>query len=326
MSIPTIYRSDDTNAPVLNGIAGSLGNLLTKCLVDGYDDKPGAGWTKEFTNIDETITAFKNSPVSGNGVFLRVDEVAAAATHANFQGYESMSDIDAGLQGFFSGITECRKSYSADTTARAWLLAADDKFFYLFVYYYSTDIVNPVNTSHNAHIMGFGDFVANQPTDGFNSLAFTAWNHGLTGTSYHEGPLFEFDQLGGSGNPRFAAPRFIDGTPNTQANLLCVAGGGPRVTTEITNVAAIKAPTYDGNQLIIARPFISEPGNVILRGWIPGAYTLCHKADTFEHLSTVTAPDGTTFLYLLFNVHLNNWEGTYYSEAAFLLQTGAEWN
>ena len=44
--VPIIYKSTDTSAPVLAGNDRTcLVNLLNKCLVTGYGDRPAAGWT-----------------------------------------------------------------------------------------------------------------------------------------------------------------------------------------------------------------------------------------------------------------------------------------
>jgi len=68
--IPIVYRFDDGNAPVHVGTAGSLVNLLEKCLVTGYGDKLPAGWTKDYANVENTIAAFRNNPATGTGFFL----------------------------------------------------------------------------------------------------------------------------------------------------------------------------------------------------------------------------------------------------------------
>jgi hypothetical protein len=87
MGAPTVYKSTDDNAPVLNGIAGSLINLLRKVLVDGFGTKAGAGWTLEFLNTAETIAVFRNDSVSGFGRYFRVDDTYG--TYAKLTAYET---------------------------------------------------------------------------------------------------------------------------------------------------------------------------------------------------------------------------------------------
>ncbi|MGE3907973.1 MAG: hypothetical protein AB7K36_01385, partial [Chloroflexota bacterium] len=59
MTTTRIYRSTDSGAPVLTGQAGSLLNLLDKCLVDGYGSKAAAGWSRPYTGTNKT--AYRNS-------------------------------------------------------------------------------------------------------------------------------------------------------------------------------------------------------------------------------------------------------------------------
>ena len=47
--MPTIFKSTDSGAPVLDGQAGSLVTLLDACLVTGYGSKTALGWAKAFT-------------------------------------------------------------------------------------------------------------------------------------------------------------------------------------------------------------------------------------------------------------------------------------
>ena len=56
MAVPTVYRWDDTGAPILchnidpNGIV----SVVKACLINGYGDKtpPGAGYQLEYENVD----------------------------------------------------------------------------------------------------------------------------------------------------------------------------------------------------------------------------------------------------------------------------------
>jgi hypothetical protein len=132
--IPILYRSTDASAPVLTGQVGSLIALLDACLVTGYGSKSAAGWGKPFTG---TNLAVFRAP-SGVRHYLDVDDTgpdAGAAREARIAGYETMSAVGTGTQRFPAAGTNiiCRKSATADATARAWHLYADDKTFYLWV-------------------------------------------------------------------------------------------------------------------------------------------------------------------------------------------------
>jgi hypothetical protein len=60
MAAPVIYRSSDTNAPELNGYAGSLVDVLRSCLVDGYGS----------TKATATITSSGVAPSDGDTVTI----------------------------------------------------------------------------------------------------------------------------------------------------------------------------------------------------------------------------------------------------------------
>ncbi len=135
MTTTRIYRSTDTGAPVLTGQVGSLLNLLDKCLVDGYTGKTAAGWSRPYTGTNKT--AYRNAVgAGGTGMYLRV--VDANAGYATVQAYASMSDIDTGSDvapataQFASGLY-WSKSVSSDTTARPWVVVADELTVWIMV-------------------------------------------------------------------------------------------------------------------------------------------------------------------------------------------------
>jgi hypothetical protein len=135
MTTTRIYRSTDTGAPVLTGQVGSLLNLLDKCLVDGYTGKTAAGWSRQFTGTNKT--AYRNSVAAGGtGMYLRV--VDANAGYATVQVYASMSDIDTGADvapataQFASGVF-WSKSVSSNTTARPWVVVADELTVWILI-------------------------------------------------------------------------------------------------------------------------------------------------------------------------------------------------
>ena len=135
----TIYRSTDSGAPVLTGSVGDLVNLLDKCLVAGYGSKSAAGWAKTYSATNKA--AFTQGAGS-NGMLLRVqDDAPATAKEARCTGYVTMSDVDTGTGPFPTAaqgtagvaMTAWRKSNTADSTARAWLIFADSRTVHVFI-------------------------------------------------------------------------------------------------------------------------------------------------------------------------------------------------
>lgn len=172
-----VYSSTDASAPTLQGVVGgayssgwadgSLLNLLDKVLVTGYGSKTAAGWTRSFTGTSKGV--FKQG--AGCGFHLRVlddGSLTAGAREASFYGEETASDVDTGTGLFPTAAQQAtglkmRKSETADTVQRPWVLYADNKTFYLFVY----------TGNATAYLAGmcFGDFFSFKSGDAYNCIA-----------------------------------------------------------------------------------------------------------------------------------------------------------
>lgn len=161
----TAYSSADASAPTLDGTVGSLIDVLDACLVDGYGAKTAAGWAKSFSGTNKA--AYR--PPAGTRFYLRVQDDgpgAGGAREARVTGYETMSDVDTG-GGLFGGeissaFVVWRKSNTADSTARAWLVYADGRTVYIFI---ATGDSSGVYMSY-----AFGDFYSIASGDAYNCL------------------------------------------------------------------------------------------------------------------------------------------------------------
>ena len=129
----TLYKSTDASAPVLTGQTGSLITLLDAVLVNGYGSQPAAGWTKAYSGTSKA--AYRNGSASISRTYWRVqDDGPGSQTfkEARTRLYSTMSDVDTGtlptptVAQSTPGIV-VRKSNTADATARAWFILADDK-------------------------------------------------------------------------------------------------------------------------------------------------------------------------------------------------------
>lgn len=167
-----LYKSTDASAPVLTGQTGSLIALLDAILVNGYGSKTAAGWTKPFSTTNkgaylQNLTGSNNS----SGMYLFVDDTgpgAGAAREARVCGFETMSAITPTGTGQFptaaqstigTGFLVCRKSTTADATARAWTCVANGQTVYLFIE--SGDNTAPLATTN----LVFGDFKSFKAAD-----------------------------------------------------------------------------------------------------------------------------------------------------------------
>lgn len=135
---PKMYSSTDPGAPLLSGQPGALAILLDALLVDGYgsgsDQKAGMGWSRAFSGTN--VRVYRNSPLTGSGCYLRVDDTAQRS--ALLRMYATMSDIDTGTDATPTvGVKAmgCRweKSLVATAGARQWFAVGTEKIFYLFI-------------------------------------------------------------------------------------------------------------------------------------------------------------------------------------------------
>lgn len=158
-----IYKSTNADAPVMTGAdKTSIVRVLRACLVDGYGDKPGAGWVMPFVNVDGTKAAFKNA---GTGFYLRIDD-SVSGNNFKCASFESMSDVDTGINAIVNEYTD-RGRVSSNNNAIPWVVAANDKFVFLVIYTgYSLYPENP-NSIQTVVSLFFGDFAPNRNGDAF---------------------------------------------------------------------------------------------------------------------------------------------------------------
>jgi hypothetical protein len=166
MTTTRIYKSTDASSPVLVGGVSSLINLLDKCLVTGYGSATAAGWTKPYAGTD--IAVFRNSVAAGgSGMYLRVSDAGSGtggAREALVRGYATMSDANTGTVetptvAQIAASLVWRKSNTVDSTARPWILIADERTFYLCI------DTGTFSTEYGAGLYGAGDFQSLVPGD-----------------------------------------------------------------------------------------------------------------------------------------------------------------
>lgn len=167
MTTTRVYKSTDSSAPVLVGGVSSLIDLLDKCLVTGYGSQTAAGWSKPYTGTNKA--AFRNSVAAGGtGMYLRVEDAGAGtggAREALCRAYLTMTDVDTGTVetptvAQLAASIVWRKSNTVDSTAREWILVADELTFYLCV---STGTTGTDNGAGTYAAGDFQSFVASDP-------------------------------------------------------------------------------------------------------------------------------------------------------------------
>lgn len=132
--------------------------------------RAGAGWDKAFSGTNKA--AYKSATLGSTGTYLRVDDTAAQVP--TLIAYEAMSDIDTGTgPAPATGTLYYKKSNTADGTARAWQLFADESCFYF----------TSVDGSSYRQSMFFGDLVGTKATDIYHATLIAHYSSGGNNTS-----------------------------------------------------------------------------------------------------------------------------------------------
>lgn len=278
MPAPTIYRSTDASAPVLTGEVGKLVTLLDACLVNGYGSKAAAGWGKAYA--DTNYGAYR--PASGNRAYLRVDDTDARMSRV--VGYANMTSLLSGTDPFptsvqFSGGLYCRKSVTANNTARPWILLASATAFYLIIYANQTTFGQYDGADAN---LGFGDFVSYLTGEASNSFIIAATDTSTTSTfatstrqvlpQYGTAPAghyMEQDYTGAGGSKTFGVRPM-----NFFAQSFSGATGAPY-------------PDSVTGGIYIDKLLLLE-SNLSIRGELPGIWGLGQVYTSFANFDTFT--------------------------------------
>ena len=235
-----------------------------------------AGWAKAFAGTN--LAAYRSNDVTGTRMFLRVNDTGT--TVARVVGYESMSDVDTGVQPFPTSAQELGGGYwpkanAADSGGRAWTLVSSGKWVWLRVH---TTTINP---GASGTFVGFGDFPSYKSGDAF-ACAIWCFGSGVevsgsvqvrapeVGTlAVYEGPYIARSFTG------FGAPVLAMHSAESH----CSATGAQASGSVFSEFAPVY-PNGPDNGLILTRKILYER-NTALRGVAPGFYIapqICHAA------------------------------------------------
>jgi hypothetical protein len=288
-----LYLSTDPNAPVLNGLYGSLVQVLKACLVTGYGEKAGAGWTMPFANPEETIGVFRSSPVEGNSYFLRVDHlILSFSGRVTLKSYEGMTDENTGLSliGTTNDSLTYKVSSSANTVARPWICIATGGYVYFFTYHDTTAMpINPAGIYSSINFLGvnffFGNFEKLYQDDGF-AVAFLC-------STWAAGGRHGFGEIDYGVNTREA--HFIArNLAGEVGNIACAATMAPPGATSAACFGS-SGPIYDGQTpLLVSKVALNNGVAGSFRGFLPDMLAPCHPFP-FNNLDTVEV-NGETYV------------------------------
>lgn len=301
-----LYKSTDASAPSLTGQVGSLVALLDAVLVNGYGSQTAAGWTKAYS---ATNKASYRMVTSGNtGFYLDVDDSApTTAKEARMRGYEVMTALATGTNAFPTvaqssfGVV-CRKSNTADATARPWYCVADGSVFYLFVD--TGDFTLPAYSM----AFTFGDFFSYKSGDAYNCQIQGRIAENDSSNGSERLPLLEcgWNMFGGvaTRTGQYLA-RVWTGTGGSTvfykvASSWSYYAGGSSQPRQVMGASQHLLPYPNGPDggLVLSPVFITHSNG--LRGYLKGLWNPCHNqplghGDTFSGTGNM---NGKSFLML----------------------------
>lgn len=136
MSTPvTVYTSDDLGAPqIVEGRPSEYLDVLKKCLIDGYGNKPGAGWILAHSEVLPPFMAIKNDITKGaSGGYLAFSAVNNEPLTL-LVGNSCYDWIDIGVaQKVGPNIGLQAESTSENWMLSKWMIIATYYGFYMFV-------------------------------------------------------------------------------------------------------------------------------------------------------------------------------------------------
>lgn len=282
MAAPTIYRSDDTSAPTINGTTSALRVALNAILVNGYGSKTAAGWTKAYEDAGNHLVAYKNA---GLGRYLRVDDSQTRVI--DVRGYRTMSAISTGTDIFPSPSATAgkfRKSVTADSTARPWICLANERHFFLIVFGNQTTIGSfDGGDSH----LAFGELESQLLGDKFTTFIDSATDTSTTSTIAGLGRQVL------NANANSSPSLYAEGSPAQSIAPLSTLIPYSIVPFSETISGGTALPAYPDpstGKLLIARmtarmgyPSGTSP---VVRGYFPGLWMLCHPTSGLTSLDT----------------------------------------
>lgn len=296
MGVPIVYKSTYGNAPVLAAVNGSVVNLLNKCLVTGYGDKQGAGWTMPFVNVGETIAVFRQSAATGNGFYLGVDTASPSYAYRARLRTAEVFTTETAYQFQIGYTGDWDFASGANTNAVPWCIVATPEYLYFFAWEYTTGTALPTSahqettSSTYCGSFFFGDFISYFPDDHYNTL-FWWGGYGVTDP---------FGAIKGENNATSSSKYIARAVSGAAGAVGCTAMAGPPCTTT-GNYAwgGGVGATYPGNTALLAsRVYVNNSAAYTVRGHLPRLLAV-GVLRPFENGATVQI-DGEDYLSVVF--------------------------
>lgn len=264
-----IVRYDDVGATSfdLNGTVNSLIDVLDYCLVTI------SGWTKVFSGTNKAAYQY----TTGHPI-LRVDDTGSIsnARVAYLRAYESMTDIDTGINPFPTTTQSTNgyivlKSTVLDSSERVWNFFTKDGSFYFNN--------RPLSGDGRCYTFFFGEFIKYKSTDSHNFVLIgpTATDH----ATYASGGFYATNNVGK------VVKRGLDGVTTSVSffHIVCNYGAYDEIGSPIPFTLTYPNPADGG--LYISPVEIHYDASIC--GRVPGYWIPRHDSNVFVEGDTFTA-------------------------------------
>jgi hypothetical protein len=227
-----------------------------------------AGWEKVYSGTN--LAAYRSADLLSTRNLLRVDDTGT--TNARVVGYETMTDVSTGngvypTNAQVPGGLYWAKADSANATARAWTLIADNKTFYLHTNTHTTS----ANLGNAGGVVGFGDTAAFKSNDLY-SCHIQGYTSDASGATGQRSDSFNYNYNSGQSAVGLYLSRSYTGIG---AAISC--GKRPEnygiADGTVGGVAHVQWPNGADNALLLSRVIASEyptSGVHTLRGALRG--------------------------------------------------------
>lgn len=123
----TVYKWDDEDAPRLDRSPNCVATIFKACLVTGYGNKQGAGWTMPYEDTNAGVKVLRPAISPEQDFYLRLS--ADDGKQMTTQVYLNMTDINTGELKL-----QCHTpfKYGFGKISGKWLLIASDRGFWFF--------------------------------------------------------------------------------------------------------------------------------------------------------------------------------------------------
>lgn len=325
MSVPKIYRSTDTDAPVfIPNDTTTWQALLKQCLVYGYTDRDPAGWSIAYEDDVAQTLVLKQG--GGNQRYLWLGSPGLIGASGNtqsiryltVQSYLYMTDINTGT-GMFPGVANtniwsfANQQNSGSAVAQDWTIVATDKFFLVYlnptsawsgdgykpkiIYFFGDFKSNVTNDTYNTILSGYGTSTNGGYTCCFSDNALSdmspfTWSEGSTTSpnsgAWMAGPFYQ--QLGFPTSPRFYPENYI------------AAGQYPGNGQNYF-------PDFCSNELNLSKIRVQEfwSGKMSARGTLPGIWLSCFSPEHPDGTIVAGTGDLTGSSFFVLNSPINNY-------------------